>query len=123
MSNKKRIHKRQKSITSYKQAKVWECIALALKVVNNAMYLQREKLRASQISKNNFPSGIIISKEQEKILSGGWKNNPILHPGYDEEKKIADAWVEYIKKSNDRIQVEIPKQLEEIIALVKAANS
>lgn len=127
MSNKKRIYKKYKAMQSQKSdAKMWECIILAMKAVNNAIDFQREKLRATQLSKNNFPSGIIISNEQEKILSSDWRNNSIIHP-FDnhmmvKEKNIADAWKEYLNKSNQKIQNEFPKKLEGMMALMKTAD-
>jgi hypothetical protein len=127
MSNKKRIFKKQKALRSRKSdAAMWECIRIGLIAVNNAIKLKRERLSASQAAKNNFPSGIIISNEQEKILAGVWRHNSIVHPfdnhTMEKAKNMTDAWTEYLIKSNQRIQNEFPKQLEGMLALVKTSD-
>lgn len=121
MSNKKRIFKKQKALRSLKSdAAMWECIRIGLIAVNNAIELKRERLRASQFCKKEFPSGALItSSGPEKLIDklGGWHIVPI-----NRELQAANSWNEYFKKQDERLKNSFPKQLEGMMALIKTAE-
>lgn len=120
MSNKKRIFKKQKALKSQSSnAAMWECIKMALITVNNAIELKRERLRASQTGKKEFPSGgtTFSAPERLKDKADGWNIFPI-----HTELQNMNSWNEYFKKENERIVNSFPKQLEGMLALVKTPD-